>query len=161
MTSTPDTTDKPTTAATKPPNFVVWIIKATGGWASGTAVWIGLAGLALRAPIHRLLVPWAALAGSGLVLSPLLYWARLAPDGPKGRVRRVVIGQLIFLPVLGVAVLFDGVWLGVVSRRVAWSLAPATVLLTIFFTVIAYAVARAILISGSSASDGGATGGPS
>jgi hypothetical protein len=144
MTSSPDTTDNATTPATKPPNFLVWLIKTVGSWALGSAVWIGLAGLALRAPIHRLLVPWAALAGSGLVLSPLIYWGRLAPDGPRGRIRRFVIGQLIFLPIMLSAVLFGGVWLGVVSQRVAWSLAPATVPLTIFFATVEYCGVRAM-----------------
>jgi hypothetical protein len=129
---------------TKRPNLAIWLAKTMGGWASGTAVWIGLAGLALRAPIQRLLVPWAALAGSGLVLSPLIYWGRLAPDGLRGRLRRFVIGQLIFLPVMLSALLFSGVWLGVVSRRVAWSLAPATVPLTIFFATVEYCGVRAM-----------------
>ena len=80
MNSNPMNIDGPRTRRSDRVNFGTWFAVTFIGHAIGMAIFIGLAGMVLNIPAHRLWGPYSLLLECGLVFSVVLYWARLADE---------------------------------------------------------------------------------
>ena len=127
-------------------NFGIWTGVIFVGHAIGMAIFIGLAGLILSIPARRLLVPYTTLAYCGLVLSPLLYWARLARERPKSCAVRFGIAMFLYLQVLMLALGLGAIRLGIVSQAAALNdYAPFMIPFSALASVLVYIAARQML----------------
>lgn len=96
--------------------FGIFIAVVFGGHAAGIAIFVGLAGIILGIPAHNLLVPYMTLLYCGLVLSPLLYWARLARERPKSCALRFAIAMFFYLQIVALALGFSTIELHILSQ---------------------------------------------
>jgi hypothetical protein len=127
-------------------NFGIWTAVIFVGHAIGMAIFIGLAGLILGIPARRLLVPYTTLLYCGLVLSPLLYWARLSRERPKSCAIRFGIAMFLYLQVLMLALGFGTIRLGILSQATALNdYAPFMVPFSVLASILLYVVARQML----------------
>lgn len=130
-------------------NFAIWTAVIFFGHAVGAAIFIGLAGLALNLPARRLLVPYTTLLYCGLVLSPLLYWARLSRERPKSCAIRLGIAMFLYLQVLMLALGFSTIRLGILSQTAALNdYAPFMVPFSALASIVIYVVTRQMLKGG-------------
>lgn len=127
-------------------NFGIWTSIIFVGHAIGMAIFIALAGLVLNIPAHRLLVPYTTLLYCGLVLSPLLYWARLSRERPRSCALRFGIAMFLYLQVLMLALGFSTIRLGILSRATALNdYAPFMVPFSMLVSALLYIVALQML----------------
>jgi hypothetical protein len=130
-------------------NFGIWTTAIFVGHAIGMAIFIGVAGVILSIPPRRLWVPYTTLLYCGLVLSPLLYWARLSRGRPKACAIRFGIAMFLYLQVLVLALGFDTIRLGILSQATALNVyAPFMVPFCLLASVLLYVVARQMLKGG-------------
>ena len=124
-------------------NFGTWTVVIFVGHAIGTGIFIGFAGFALALPPRRLLVPYMMLLYCGLVLSPLLYWARLAREQPKTCAIRLAIASFLYAQVLMLALGISAIRLGVLSQTEALNnYAPIMVPFTALASIAVYVIRR-------------------
>jgi len=127
-------------------NFGIWTAVIFAGHAIGMAIAIGLAGVILSIPARNLLVPYTTLLYCGLVLSPLLYWARLSRERPKSCALRFGITIFLYLQVLMLALGFDTIRLGILSQAVVLSdYAPFMLPFSALASVLVYVFTRQAL----------------
>ena len=99
--------------------FGTWTAVIFVGHAIGMAIFVGLTGVILSVPIRRLVVPYTTLVYCGLVLAPLLYWARLSRGRPKSCAIRFGITMFFYLQVFMLALGFGTIRLGILSLAAA------------------------------------------
>src|SRR5260370_28616921 len=146
MTSNPSNGDGETTQTPASVNFGIWTAVVFGGHAIGMAIFIGLAGLILNMPVRRLFVPYTMFLYCGLVLSPLLYWARLSRARPRSCAIRLGIGIFLYLQTLMLALGFSTIRLGILSQTtVIDDYAPFMVFFSALTSIALYVVARQML----------------
>lgn len=123
-----------------------WTAVIFAGHALGMAVFVGLAGVILGVPFRRLVAPYTALVGCGLVLAPALYWARASRGRPKTCARRFGIAMFLYLQVLLLALGFGTVKVGMLSAAAALhDYALPMVVFSVLASVLLYLVARPML----------------
>lgn len=91
------------------------------GNAIGMPIFVVLVGVILAIPARRLLVPYTTLVYCGLVLAPLLYWARLSRERPKSCALRFGVTMFFYLQVILMALGFGAVRLHILSQAEAIS----------------------------------------
>lgn len=96
--------------------FVALSGAVVGGGAVGSAVFVGFTGLVLGIPIAKLWVPYTTLVFCGLVLAPLIYWARSARSQPDSCATRFGIAMFLYMQCLILALGFSAIRLGLVSQ---------------------------------------------
>jgi hypothetical protein len=129
-------------------NFGLWTVVIFVGHAIGMAIFIGLAGILLSIPARSLLGPYTTLVYCGLVLSPLLYWARLARERPKSCAIRFGIAMFLYLQVPMLALGFGTIRLGILSQaEVLNGYAPFMVSFSALVSFLIYIAARQMLKS--------------
>jgi hypothetical protein len=127
-------------------NFGTWTVVIFIAHAIGMSIFVGLAGVILSIPARRLLVPYIVLVCCGLVLSPLLYWARLSRERPKSCATRFGIAIFLYLQVLMLALGFGTITLGILSRSAALNdYAPFMIPFSVLVSVLVYVVTRQML----------------
>ena len=99
--------------------FGIFIAVVFGGHAVGMAIFVGLIGLILGIPVRNLLVPYTTLVYCGLVLSPLLYWVRLARERPKSCALRFAVAMFFYLQIVVLALGFSTIKLHILSHAEA------------------------------------------
>lgn len=123
--------------------FGTWMIVTFSGHALGLAIFTGLVGLAWGIPPGKLLVPYAMLAYCGLVLCPLLYWARLSRNRPKSCAIRFAIAMFLYLQTLMLALGFGAIRLGILTKADAIDgYGPFMLPFSAFAAVLVYFVVR-------------------
>ncbi len=141
--------DNPTHVDARRPGsvkFGIFMAVTFGGHAIGMAIFVGLAGLIMRIPTRSLLVPYTALLYCGLILSPLLYWARLSRERPKSCAIRFGIAIFFYLQVLTLALGFGTIRLHILSQAEAVSDFGLVVLpLSAFAFAASYVIVRQTL----------------
>lgn len=132
-------------------NFGIWTAVILVGHAMGMAILIGIAGLILNIPARRLLVPYTTLLYCGLVLSPLLYWARLARQRPKSCAIRLAIAVFLYSQALMLALGFSAIRLDILSQKTALNeYAPFMVPFSALASIVLYIAARQMFESSHS-----------
>lgn len=127
-------------------NFGIWMATLFVGHALGMAIAVGLTGLVLNIAPSRLLAPYALLVYCGLVLAPLLYWARLARQQPKSCARRFAIAMFLYLQVLLLAVGWSLIKLGILGPYTTLNdYAPFMLPISAIICIGTYIVARQML----------------
>lgn len=127
-------------------NFGLFTVTVFVGHCIGAAIFIGMAGIALDIPGRKLWAPYVALVCCGLVLSPLLYWARLARERPKTCAIRFGIAMFLYLQVVIVALGFSTIRLGILSLTTAINdYALFMLFLSVFASIMSYGIARQTL----------------
>jgi hypothetical protein len=101
--------------------FGTFIVIVFGGNALGMAIFVGLAGLILSIRPRSLLVPYTTLLYCGLVLSPLLYWARLSRKRSQSYALRFAIAIFFYLQAIVLALGFSAIKLNILSQAEAVS----------------------------------------
>jgi hypothetical protein len=82
----------------------------------------------------------------GLVLSPLLYWARCAREQPRSCAIRFGIAFFLYLQVLMLALGFSAIRLGILSRTAALNdYAPLMVPFSALTSLVLYVLTHQIL----------------
>lgn len=141
--------DNPTHVDARRPGsvkFGTWTAVIFVGHAIGMAIFVGLAGVILSVPIRRLVVPYTTLVYCGLVLAPLLYWARLSRERPKSCAIRFGIAMFFYLQVLMLALGFGTIRLGILSLAAAINdYALPMVVFSVLASALLYLVARQML----------------
>lgn len=141
--------DNPTHVGARRPGsvkFATWTAVIFVGHAIGMAIFVGLAGVILSVPIRRLVVPYTTLVYCGLVLAPLLYWARLSRERPKSCAIRFGIAMFFYLQVLMLALGFGAIRLGILSLAAAINgYALPMVVFSALASALLYLVARQML----------------
>lgn len=146
MSDNPTHVDAPKTARPSSVNFGVWTAVIFIGHAIGMAIFVGLAGVILSVPIRRLVVPYTTLVYCGLVLAPLLYWARLSRERPRSCAIRFGIAMFLYLQVLMLALGFGTIRLGILSLAAAINdYALPMVVFSVLASALLYLVARRML----------------
>ncbi len=146
MNDNPIHVDAETTPRPGSVNFGIWTAVIFVGHAIGMAIFIGLAGLILNIPARSLWVPYTALVYCGLVLSPLLYWARLSRERPKSCAIRFGIAMFLYLQVLMLALGFGAIRLGILSQAAALNdYAPFMIVFSALASILLYIAARQML----------------
>jgi hypothetical protein len=125
------------------------LVKATVrvlvGQGIGAAVAVGAAGLVLHIPARRLLVPFALLWWCGPVLSSLLIAAWPARTRPKAYAIRIAVGIGAYLVMLMLALVYSGIWLGVLSKTEALgTYLPSLVNVVVLVSIVLYFVLRRV-----------------
>ena len=124
-------------------NFGKWTAVIFVGNAFGTATFLGVAGVIFDIPLRRLLIPYTLLLCCGLVLSPFLYWARLAREQPKSCAIRFAIAMFLYMQVLMLALAISTIRLGILSKTAALNeYAPVMVPFTALASVAGYVITR-------------------
>ena len=124
-------------------NFAKWTVVIFVANAVGTAIFTGLAGLALNLPARTLWVPYTMLLFCGLVLSPLLYWARLAREQPKSCAIRLAITFFLYSQVVMLALGVGAIRLGILSSTEEVDYyAPCMIPFTALTSVLTYVLMR-------------------
>ncbi len=124
-------------------NFGKWTAVIFIGNAIGTAVFLGVAGVVLDLPPRRLLIPYTMLLCCGPVLSPCLYWARLAREKPKSFAIRSAIAMFLYFQVIMVALGISAIKLGILSQTAVLNdYAPVMVPFTALTSIVTYVVIR-------------------
>ena len=132
-------------------NFGKWTAVIFVGNALGTAIFLGVAGVIFDLPLNRLLIPWAMLLSCGLVLSPFLYWARLAREQPESCAIRFAIAMFLYMQVLMLALAISTIRLGILSQTaVLTEYAPVMVPFTALVSIAGYVITRQMLQTGKS-----------
>jgi hypothetical protein len=126
-------------------NFGVWTAVVFIGHAVGATIFVGLAGLALNLPAHKLLLPYGAMLYCGLVLSPLLYWVRLAREQPKSCAIRLALSMFLYSQVLMLTLGFSTIRLGILSQEAATGYALPVLVLSALASVLLYIFTRQML----------------
>lgn len=127
-------------------NFGTWTAVIFIGHAIGMAIFVGLAAVILSIPARRLWVPYTVLVYCGLVLAPLLYWARLSRERPKSCAIRFGLAMFLYLQVLMLALGFGTIRLGILSLAAAVNdYALPMVTFSVLASVLLYVVARHML----------------
>ena len=124
-------------------NFAVLTGSIMAGQALGAASFVGFWGLALGVPFHKLLVPFLSLLPCGLVVSPLLYWARLARKRSRARAIRFGTAMFFYQSAFTIGLGFGAIKAGVLSPADADDLL-FVLLFSVFGAVIAYFVERQV-----------------
>lgn len=133
-------------------NFGKWTAVIFVGNAIGTAIFLGVAGVILDLPPRRLLIPYTMLLYCGLVLSPFLYWARLAREQPKSCAIRLAIAMFLYMQVLMLALGISTIRLGILSpTAVLNDYAPVMVPFTALASIAGYVITRQMLQARKSA----------
>lgn len=124
-------------------NFGKWTGVIFVGNALGTAIFLGVAGIILDLPPRKLLIPYTMFLCCGLVLSPFLYWARLAREQPKSFAIRSTIAMFVYIQVIMVALGISTVRLGILSQTAVLNdYAPVMVPFTALTSIVIYVVTR-------------------
>lgn len=124
-------------------SFGIWTAVIFAAHAIGMAIFTGLAGAALSIPVRNLLLPYTALLYCGLVLSPLLYWARLSRDRAKSCALRLAIAIFLYMQALMLALGFSTIKLNILSQAaVINSYAPFMMSFSWVASVLLYIAAR-------------------
>ena len=127
-------------------NFGEWTAVIFVGNAIGSAILLGVAGVIFGLPLRGLFVPYTMLLYCGLVLSPFLYWARLAREQPKLCAIRLAIAMFLYMQVLMLALAISTIRLGILSRTAVLNVyTPVMVPFSALTSVVLYAVTRQIL----------------
>lgn len=127
-------------------SFGTWTAVIFIGHAVGMAIFVALAGIIMSLPARRLLVPYTALVYCGLVLAPLLYWARLSRERPKSCAIRFGIAMFLYLQILIFAIGYGTIRLGMLSVGAAVrDYGPSMVVFSVLASVLLYLVARHML----------------
>jgi hypothetical protein len=126
--------------------FGMFTAMVFAGNALGMAIFVGFGGLILGISSHRLLMPYTTLLYCGLVLSPLLYWARLSRGRHKSCALRFATAILLYLQAVMLALGFSAIKLNVLSQAEAISdFGLLIVPLSAFTFAASYLVARRML----------------
>jgi hypothetical protein len=124
-----------------PVNFGKWTAVIFVGNAMGTAFFLAVASVILELPPRKLLIPYTMLLCCGLVLSPFLYWARLAREQPKSCAIRFSIAIFLYMQVLGLALAIGTVRLGILSQMAVLNdYAPLMVPFTALASIVGYVI---------------------
>ncbi|HZT73831.1 MAG TPA: hypothetical protein VE996_09290 [Terriglobales bacterium] len=127
-------------------NFATWTAVIFVGHGIGMAIFVGLAGVILSVPLRRLVVPYTTLVYCGLVLAPLLYWARRSRERPKICAMRFGISMFLYLQVLLFALGIGAVKLGILSVATALDdYAVPMVVFSVLASFLVYLIARQML----------------
>lgn len=114
--------------------------------AIGTAIFMVVATLILGLPIRTVLVPYIVLAYSGVVLGPLILWARLARERPKSCALRFTIAMFLYSQSIMMALGFGVIRLRILPlATVVNDYAPFLVFFFALCSIPAYFVVRQIL----------------
>jgi len=113
------------------------------GNAIGTAVFVGVAGAILDLPLRKLLIPYTMFLECGLVLSPFLYWARLAREKPRPYAIRSAIAMFSYTVDIMLALGISAIRLGILSQTELLNYyAPLMVPFPALASVAGYVTAR-------------------
>lgn len=127
-------------------DFGKWTLIIFLAHAIGMAIFIGLAKVALKLPTRELFVPYTVLAYCGLVLSPLLYWARLSRQRPKSCAMRCGIAMFFYFQALILAMAYGTIRLGILSLTTAVrDYVPFLIPFSALVSIVLYVTARQIL----------------
>jgi hypothetical protein len=96
--------------------FGIFVAVVFGGNAAGMAIFVGFLGLILAIPARSLVVPYLTLLYCGLVLSPLLYWARVAREQPRSCALRFATAMFCYLQVIMLALAVSAIRLHILSK---------------------------------------------
>lgn len=126
-----------------PENLGTWILMTFVGHSIGAAIFMALAAFFQGIPIHKLWVPYAALACCGVIFGPLLYWARLARGRPKLCAIRFTVAMFLCSQSVMLALGFDMSKLGMLAfGKFINDYAPFLVLFFALCSVPGYFIAR-------------------
>jgi hypothetical protein len=124
-------------------NFGKWTAVIFVGNAIGTGVFVGVAGAFLDLPPRRLLLRYTLFLYCGLVLSPFLYWARLAREKPKSFAIRSAIAMFLYIQVIMLALGISTIKLGILSQTAVLNdYAPVMVPFTALISIVFYVFRR-------------------
>ena len=124
-------------------NFIKWTAMISVGHAIGVAIFTVFVGIVLNLPPHRLLVPYSMLAYCGLILAPLLYWARLVGRRPRAYAIRFAIATFLYSQALMLALGLGAIRVGLLSQVADLSgYAPYMELISILASGAAYIAIR-------------------
>lgn len=105
-------------------NLFALTVAVMGGQAAAAASMTGIAWMISRAPVHRAMVPYLALANCGWVLLPFLYSARLAKGKPTTCAIRLTVGTALYVQAMAIAMGFGAIRLGILSQAAVLESAP-------------------------------------
>jgi hypothetical protein len=127
-------------------NFGRFVATVCVGHAIGQAIFVGMAGIILNKPLHQLWVTYFALVCCGLVLSPLLYWSRLARERAKTCAIRFGIAMFLYSQAILVALGFSTVRLGILPlATVIHDYALIMLFISVLASTMAYGIVRQVL----------------
>lgn len=126
--------------------WVTWTLMAFIAHSIGAAIFMGTAAVFLGISFHTVLVPYTALAYCGVVLGPLVCWARLARARPKPCAIRFTVAMFLYSQTVMMALGFGIIRLGILPfTTFVNDYAPFLVLFFVLCSVPAYLVARQML----------------
>lgn len=127
-------------------DYILWTLMALIAHAIGTAIFAVGAALVLSIPFRTMVLPYIALAYSGVVLGPLILWARLERERPKSCALRFTIAMFLYSQSIMLALGFGVIRLRILPvATVVNDYAPFLVFFFAICSVPAYFIARQIL----------------
>jgi hypothetical protein len=102
-------------------SFAKWMTLASLAYATCEFLLLALVGIAARATIRSLWLPYLLLLGCWAVFAPLVYWVNCSHNSTKTYARLFASIASVYISCVGLAIAYSVVTLGMVSRGIVLS----------------------------------------